>query len=46
MTFALGLVTGVVLTWIGLLMLGRHINRKRARDLDREYRDLVRVLGR
>jgi hypothetical protein len=45
MTFALGLLTGVILTWFGLLLLGRHINRKHARDIDREYRDLVRVLG-
>lgn len=45
MNFWTGLLTGVALTWLGLLMLGRHINRKRARELDREYRDLVRVLG-
>lgn len=46
MNFWTGVITGIALTWFGLLMLGRHINRKRARDLDREYRDLVRVLGR
>lgn len=46
MTFLAGVLTGITLTWFGLLLLGRHINRKRARDLDREYRDLVRVLGR
>jgi hypothetical protein len=45
MTFLAGLLTGITLTWFGLLLLGRHINRKRARDIEREYRDLVRVLG-
>jgi hypothetical protein len=44
MTFVLGLLTGITVTWIGLLLLGRHINRKRSRDFDREYSDLVRVL--
>lgn len=45
MTFLAGLLTGITLTWFGLLLLGRQINRKRARDIEREYRDLVRVLG-
>lgn len=46
MTFLAGLLAGVIVTWCALLLIGRHINRKRARELDREYRDLVRVLGR
>jgi hypothetical protein len=44
-TFALGFFVGLTVTWIGLLMLGRHVNRKRAREFDREYSNLVRVLG-
>ena len=44
MTFLAGLLAGITLTWFGLLMLGRHINRKRSREFDREYSDLVRVL--
>lgn len=45
MNFWTGLLVGITLTWFGLLLLGRRINRKRARDFDREYSDLVRVLG-
>jgi hypothetical protein len=45
MNFWTGVLVGITLTWFGLLLLGRHINRKRARDIEREYRDLVRVLG-
>ena len=44
-TFALGFLAGLSVTWCGLLMLGRHVNRKRSRDFDREYSNLVRVLG-
>jgi hypothetical protein len=45
MTFAFGFIVGVTVTWFGLLLLGRHVNRKRSRDFDREYSNLVRVLG-
>lgn len=45
MNFWTGVLVGITLTWFGLLLLGRHINRKRSRDIEREYRDLVRVLG-